>query len=295
MFNDSPLKYWIMASRPKTLPAAIAPVFLGTAMAFGDGVFHIPTAFVALFAAIMIQIGTNFANDYFDFKKGADTASRIGPTRVTQAGLISPKAMQCAMIMFFSLAALAAIWLSLRAGWPIAVLGVLCIASGILYTAGPLPLGYIGLGELFVLIFFGPIAVAGTYYVQSFELHAGVILAGFSAGLISSAVLVVNNLRDIESDRHAGKKTLAARFGPAFAKSEYFFFIVLAGLIPVLIYTMIHDHLYILCSAVTILLAFPGIFIVFTKTDGPSLSKALSFTGIVLIMFSIIFSIGWIL
>ena len=201
--NKISFKTWIMAFRPKTLSASIAPVFIGTAMAFGDGIQHFPTAIVCLFAALAIQIGTNIANDYYDFKKGADTKERIGPARVTQTGLIPPTTVKRAFIIAFSIAALLSIWLIARGGWPIALIGICAIASGIFYTAGPRPLGYMGLGDLFVLIFFGPVAVAGTYYVQSLEINMAVIFAGFAPGFISVAILTINNLRDIESIRRS--------------------------------------------------------------------------------------------
>jgi len=289
------LKTWIMAFRPKTLSASIAPVFIGTAMAFGDGIQHFPTALVCLFAALAIQIGTNIANDYYDFKKGTDTTERIGPTRVTQAGLIKPSTMRLAFILSFSMAALLSIWLIQRGGWPIAIIGVLAILSGIFYTAGPRPLGYIGLGDLFVLIFFGPVAVGGTYYVQSYEINMAVILAGFAPGFISVAILTINNLRDINSDRNAGKRTLAVRFGRSFAVSQYLFSIVAASLIPVVIYWITEDHIAILaCSALT-LIAIPIIKTVCEKSDGLSLNNALAQTGKLLMVYSVLFSIGWIL
>ncbi len=175
---------WIIAFRLKTLPAAVAPVLIGTAMACGHGVQDYTMALVALFGAVMIQIGTNLANDYFDFIKGADTPDRIGPTRVTQAGLIAPSDVRNVMILVFLLAALSSIVLILHAGWVIALIGVLSILSGVFYTAGPRPLGYMGLGELFVLVFFGPVAVGGTYYVQSLEINPAVVIAGFGPGLL---------------------------------------------------------------------------------------------------------------
>lgn len=288
------LKTWLMAFRPKTLPAAVAPVIIATAMAFGDGVQHFPTALVCLFAALAIQIGTNIANDYYDFKKGADAAGRIGPTRVTQAGLIKPRTMRLAFTASFGLAVLAGIWLVKRGGWPIAVIGILAILSGIFYTAGPRPLGYLGLGDFFVLIFFGPVAVGGAYYVQSYEMNMAVILAGFAPGLISVAVLTVNNLRDMDSDRKSGKRTLAVRFGRSFALAEYLFCIAAASLIPVVIYGLIQDHIAILASAFLILLAVPVVTTVSTAADGPSLNRALALTGRLLMIYSAAFSAGWI-
>ena len=289
------IQTWIMAFRPKTLTAAISPVLIGTAMAFGDGMHHIPSALVCLFGALTIQIGTNIANDYFDFKKGADTDERLGPTRVTQAGLIQPSTIKKAIFITFGFSALACIWLIQRGGWPIAVIGVLAILSGIFYTAGPYPLGYIGLGDLFVLVFFGPVAVAGTYYLQSLEINLAVILAGLAPGLISVAILTVNNLRDIESDRKSGKRTLAVRYGRSFALTEYLSSILIATLIPVLIYLLINDHILILGCAFVSLIAIPPIKIVLSKSDGPSLNKALAVTGRLLFIYSLLFSVGWIL
>ena len=290
----NPIKVCFMAIRPKTLAAAIAPVMMGTGMAGGDGVFHIPSAALCLAAALLIQIGTNLANDYFDFKKGADTAERVGPTRVTQAGLVSPRAMRIAIIITFGLAAMIAEQLILRGGWPLAVIAVLSILSGIFYTAGPRPLGYIGLGELFVLVFFGPVAVAGTYYVQSLEINSAVILAGFAPGFLSAAVLAVNNLRDIETDRKSGKMTLAARFGAGFARAEYLTFVILTALVPISIFLMTRDHEEILYSVAFLILAIPVIHTVYTA-EGRALNKTLGLTGVLLLIYSLAFSIGWIL
>ena len=289
------LKNWTLAIRPKTLPASIAPVFIATAMAFGDGIYHFPTAFMCLFGALAIQIGTNLANDYYDFEKGADTQERIGPVRVTQAGLIPPSSVKLAFIVSFSLSAIACLGLVMRAGWPMAVLGVFAVLSGIFYTAGPRPLGYMGWGDLLAFVFFGPIAVAVTYYVQSFEMNAAVFMAGFAPGLFSVAILTVNNLRDMEGDQRAGKKTLAVRFGRSFALSEYLFCLLTAALIPVFIYMLIQDHLAILTSVLTALAAVATIKTVLTKTDGPSLNAALAATGKLLLIYSILFSAGWIL
>lgn len=283
-----------MAIRPKTLPASVAPVLIGTAMAFGDGIHHFPTAFVCLFAALAIQIGTNLANDYYDFQKGTDTADRVGPIRATQAGLVRPVTMKAAFIFAFLLSGLACVWLVQRGGWPIAVLGVLAVLSGIFYTAGPYPLGYLGLGEIFVFIFFGPVAVAGTYYVQSLEINTAVLLAGVSPGLLSVGILAVNNLRDMETDRKSGKMTLAARWGRSFALSEYLFCIIASAMMPVLIYILIEDHVGILACVLINLLAIPVIKIVFTQ-HGDSLNRALASTGKLLLIYSVLFAIGWIL
>jgi 1,4-dihydroxy-2-naphthoate octaprenyltransferase len=293
--NQSPFKIWILAIRPKTLPASIAPVFIATAMAFGDGIHHFPTAILCLAGALAIQIGTNLANDYYDFKKGVDTPQRLGPVRVTQAGLIPPSSVKLAFMASFGLSALACAWLVMRAGWLLAVLGVLAILSGILYTAGPRPLGYRGWGDALVLIFFGPVAVGATYYVQSFEMNAAVLMAGLAPGLLSVAILTVNNLRDMEGDQRAGKKTLAVRFGRSFVLSEYLFCVLGASVMPVFIYIFIQDHLAILTSVLTALAAIPAIKTVLTKMDGPSLNLALASTGKLLLVYSVLFSLGWLL
>jgi 1,4-dihydroxy-2-naphthoate polyprenyltransferase len=286
---------WILAFRPKTLPAAVAPVVIGTAIAYGDGVMYLPMALMALFGALAIQIATNLANDYFDCLKGADTAERIGPVRVTQSGLIQPANVRAAMILIFTLAAVAAAVLILRAGWPILVIGVLSILSGIFYTAGPRPLGYIGLGEVFAFVFFGPVAVAGTYYVQALAVDWTVIAAGLAPGMFSVAILAVNNLRDMEGDRKANKRTLAVRFGRSFALNEYLFAIIVAALTPVLVYLMSGQHSWALAASAVLFPAIPVIKTVLTKQDGPSLNAALAATGQLLVIYAVIYSMGWII
>jgi len=291
----SKLKIWLMAVRPKTLPAAIAPVVIGTAMAYGDGKQHFFTAAVCLFCALMIQIGTNLSNDYFDFKKGTDNSKRVGPTRITQAGLVKPSSVKTAFILVFLIAILASVYLVFRGGWPIILIGVCSIASGILYTAGPKPLGYIGLGELFVLIFFGPVAVAGTYYAQALDWNMSVILSGLAVGFLSVALLSVNNYRDIQTDQETGKCTLAVLFGKTFARYEYMLSILAAVLMPLVIYSRIKSHPKILFCVLLGFAAIPSIKDVFTKADGPSLNSVLADTGKLLLIYSIIFSLGWIL
>lgn len=286
---------WILAFRPKTLPAAIAPVVIGTAMAKGQGVQDYPVAAVALFAAVCIQIATNLANDYFDFRKGADTPERLGPVRVTSAGLIAPQDVRNAMILVFGLAVAASVFLVYHAGWVIAVIGVISILSGIFYTAGPRPLGYLGLGELFVFIFFGPVAVAGTYYVQSLEMNAAVIVAGIGPGLLSVAILAVNNLRDRTTDKKARKNTLAVRFGRAFAVYEYFWSVITAGLIPVLVFAMTKEQPWSLLACSILYMAIPIFQTVAIEEDGPSLNAALASTGKLLLVYSGLFAIGWVI
>jgi len=289
------LKIWIMATRPKTLPAAIVPVLIGTAMAYGDGKQHFLSAFVSLFCALLIQIGTNLSNDYFDFKNGTDNSRRIGPTRITQAGLVKPSSVRRAFIFVFFIAVLASFYLVLRGGLPVIIIGILSIASGILYTAGPKPLGYIGMGELFVLIFFGPVSVAGTYYVQSLEWNMAAVLAGFACGFLSVAMLAVNNYRDIQTDKETGKCTLAVLLGGRFARYEYIVSIAAACLIPALIYWRYRYHPGILLCVFLVLMAIPNIKKILTKSDGSALNSVLADTGKLMLIYSVIFSLGWIL
>ncbi|MFC1493011.1 1,4-dihydroxy-2-naphthoate polyprenyltransferase [candidate division KSB1 bacterium] len=285
------LKLWLLAARPKTLWAAISPVIIGTAFAVDDGGFHALSAFLALFGAVMIQIGTNFANDYHDYKKGADTKERKGPVRVTQAGLIKPETVKKAYLIVFLFALLSGLYLVYRGGIPILTIGLLSILFGILYTAGPFPLGYHGLGEIFVLIFFGPVAVGGTYYVQTLEITRSVLIAGLAPGLISTAILTVNNLRDIETDKKTGKRTLAVRFGIKFARIEYLLTMVSAFLIPPAVFLLTKENLYTVISSAMLLAAVPVIREVFIESDGEKLNMVLARTGKLLLLFSIIFSI----
>jgi len=293
--SESKLRIWILAARPKTLWATVAPVLIGTAMAFEAKAGHWPSALAALVGAVLIQIGTNFANDYFDFKKGADQHERLGPTRMTQAGLIKPDSMRTATIIAFSLALMVGIYLVWRGGWPIAVIGLLSILLGIMYTGGPYPLGYHGLGEIFVLVFFGPVAVGGTYYVQALDINSIVLLAGLPPGLFSVAILTVNNLRDIESDRLAGKKTMAVLFGRTFARTQYFVSIALASVLPVLFCLTTQRHFYSSLTVLVLLAAVPAFKTLLGKTDGPALNNVLAATGMLLLLYSVIFSVGWLL
>jgi 1,4-dihydroxy-2-naphthoate octaprenyltransferase len=288
------LTVWLLAARPKTLPAAIAPVIIGTSMAIYDGGFHLLSAFAAMLGAVMIQIGTNFANDYFDFKKGSDRSDRLGPTRATTAGLVTPGAMRVATVIAFSIALLIGIYLVYRGGWPIVIIGILSILFGVLYTGGPKPIGYVGLGDLFVLIFFGPVAVGGTYFVQTLEINQTVILAGLAPGLLSVAILTVNNLRDIDSDRISGKKTLAVRFGITFSRYEYLLSVVVGAMIPLYMYLLSGEHPYSMFGCLVLLLAIPSIKTVYTSS-GEILNKTLASTGLLLFLYSLNFSIGWLL
>ena len=289
------LNIWWEAARPKTLPAAAAPVIMGTAMAFHDGFVFLPAALAALAGALLIQIGTNLANDYFDYLKGADNKERLGPTRATQAGLVSPGTMKWAFILTFALAFVVGLYLIFRGGWPILFIGLASILFGILYTGGPYPLGYNGLGDIFVLIFFGPVAVGGTYYVQALEINHVVLLAGLAPGLISTAILTVNNLRDINTDASAGKRTLVVRFGAGFAKKEYILSISAACLLPLLLIYLTRENFYSVLTLFALIPAVPGIKTVLGNEHGAALNKTLADTGKMLFVYSIIFSVGWII
>jgi len=244
---------------------------------------------------LCIQIGTNLANDYFDFKKGADTADRKGPTRVTQAGLIKAPIVLWVSIGFFVLAALSSIYLIHRAGVYILIIAAVSILSGIFYTAGPRPWGYLGLGDLLVLVFFGPVAVAGTYFVQGLEINWAVIVAGFGPGFLSMAILAVNNLRDIDTDRRVGKLTLAVRFGRGFAMGEYLFCIIAAALTPFAVFLITDDHQGIAAASLIGFCAIPCVKAAFTHLDGAGLNRVLGDTGRLLLIYSAVFSIGWVL
>ena len=292
--KPAPWKVWLMAARPKTLPAGIVPVVVAGAIAYGDGGFHAWSFLAALFGSIMIQVGANYANDLFDFMKRTDTSERIGPIRVTQAGLATPRQTAIAAIIVFSLAAAAGLFLVYRGGWPIAIIGLASIACGILYTAGPVALGYIGVADIFVLIFFGPVALAGTYYVQTLHMSWEIILAGVPFGMISTAILTVNNLRDAESDRRGGKKTLAVRFGRTFARFEYLLMLLGAAALAVIIALGVKRTLLLL-SIVYLLPAVPVMKDVFTTTDGEKLNGALAATGRLLIIYGLLFGAGWLM
>ena len=287
---------WLLAARPKTLPAGAAPVIMGAAMAAGAHDFHPWAALACLMGALLFQIGANYANDYFDFVHGADDADRVGPTRATQAGGGTPKAMRRAATLVFALAFVPGAYLVWRGGWPFVAIGALSILFGVLYTGGPRPLGYLGWGDALVLVFFGPVAVGGTYYVQTLTLPLEVLVAGLAPGLFSTAILTVNNLRDIEQDRQSGKKTLAVRFGRTFARVEYAAAIVLAaGVIPAYLALAAPERRWALLSLLTLPAAFPAMRTVWTQTGGAPLNRMLAATGALLLLFTALFSIGWLL
>lgn len=226
-------RVWLMAARPKTLPAAAAPVLIGAALAAHRGVFRPLPAAAALVGALLIQVATNLANDYYDFVRGSDTDERVGPTRVTQAGLLAPGTVRGGMLATLGAALVVGVYLVAVGGWPIAVVGVASLVCAVAYTGGPFPLAYHGLGDVFVFVFFGLVAVGGTFWVQALRLPAEALWAGAGVGALSTAILVVNNLRDIETDAAAGKRTLAVRLGRRGTRIEYGVLVTFGLAVPV--------------------------------------------------------------
>jgi 1,4-dihydroxy-2-naphthoate octaprenyltransferase len=285
----SRLALWLQAIRPKTLWAGFSPVLIGAALARADGAYNSAVAWACLGVALSLQIGCNLANDYYDALSGADSATRLGPTRVTQAGLIAPAAVRRGFILAFAVSAILGLALTMRGGWPILVLLVASIASGILYTAGPWPLGYIGLGDLFAFLFFGPVAVAGTYYLITQTLPDHALLAGVGPGLFSVAILTVNNLRDIVSDRAAGKRTLAVRWGARFARAEYAIALLGACAVPL---GLPHKGGWLACIIlVPALLSIRAIH----RQRGAALNAVLANTAKLLLFYSILLAFGLLL
>ena len=290
----SPARIWVMAARPPTLPAAIVPVIVGAAIAAALGGFQLLPVLAALIASTLIQIGTNFANDYFDFKKGADTAERLGPTRVTQSGLLRPEQVRNAMVLTFGLAALCGLYLVIIGGLPILIIGLLSIAAGVLYTGGPWPLGYNGLGDVFVFVFFGLVAVCGTVFVQTNSVPLLAILASLPVAAIVTAILVVNNLRDAHTDKVAGKRTLAVIFGTGFACAEYVLLIVGAYIMLPVIWQAGGVSAWVLLPLLTVPLAVPLIRTVLRENGAP-LNRALKGTGQLELAFGLLLALGIVL
>ena len=285
------LSSWILAARPKTLWVGISPVLLGMAWTFHTQSFHFTSSLAALFGAIFIQIGTNFANDYFDFKKGADTSERLGPKRATAEGLVTPQAMKKAFIFMFIIAGLISIYLIFRGGLPILGIAVFSILFGVLYTGGPYPLAYIGVADLFAFLFFGPVAVAGTIYVQTLSFSMEGVLLGIPQGLFSMAVLCTNNLRDIDQDRKANKKTLAVRFGPTFARLQYTLSVIIGCLLP-LSFSFLPQRLYVYSIPVLMLfIAAPLLKSIWTR-QGADLNAVLAKTSKLQFVQAVTLSLG---
>ncbi|MHB1376610.1 MAG: 1,4-dihydroxy-2-naphthoate polyprenyltransferase [Candidatus Humimicrobiaceae bacterium] len=293
MERFSKISLWFKSTRPRTLPAAAAPVIIGIALAFYENKINLFIAIFTLMAALLIQIGTNFANDYFDFIKGTDTDKRIGPVRLIQAGLIKKNEMLAGFIIAFIAASVLGVFLVIRGGYPVLLAGIFAIIFGILYTAGPAPLGYIGLGDIFVFIFFGLISVTGTYYLQTLKINPVVLIASLAPGFLSAAILTANNIRDIKTDKEAGKRTLIVRFGYNFGLFEYLFCIIAAHLIPVILVLITKSHYFSLISVLTVIIAVKPVKIILSRPEPRYLIPVLGKTGQILLIFSVLFSIGW--
>lgn len=295
-----------MAARPQTLPAAAAPVAVGVGLAVSDGVFAPLPALFAFVGAALIQVGTNFANDYYDAVQGADTADREGFTRVTAAGIIEPSEVKRATWLTFAAAILVGTYLVYVGGLPILVVGLVSVAAGVAYTGGPYPLGYHGLGDLFVFVFFGVVAVTGTYYVQAAAVLAGpfptgipegtvtlaAVVASFPVAAISTNILVVNNVRDLEEDAETGKRTLAVRFGYRFSRAQFLALLALAYVTPVWFLLRDGYGLPVLAPLLTLPLAATVSRTVLTETGGEALNPALEATGKLLAAYAGLFALG---
>jgi 1,4-dihydroxy-2-naphthoate polyprenyltransferase len=289
------VRIWLMAARPRTLPAAVAPVLVGTAWAGFSHVFH-PLRFVAaLLGAIFIQVGTNLSNDYSDARRGADAEDRLGPVRVTAGGLVPPKQVLVATYVSFGLAVLAGAYLVAVAGWELLLVGAASILAGVLYTGGPRPYGYEGLGEVFVFLFFGIVAVAGSYFVQVKHVNWEAFALAVPVGLLASAILVVNNFRDTDSDRRAGKRTLAVRLGRRRTRVLFAAIVYLAFVLAPATWVFGPTKPWVLLPWLTLPLAAGVVRVVRNRTDGASLNEALGQTGMLQLAFCVLLSAGLLL
>lgn len=285
------LKTWVMAIRPKTLTAALVPVAVGTGLAFGAGVGRWLPALAALLGALLIQIGTNLTNDYYDFKKGADTEERLGPVRVTQSGLISPRTVLASALGCFGLAILTGIYLVWIGGWPIVAIGLTSVLCGYAYTGGPLPLAYHGLGDIFVFVFFGLVAVTGTYYVQALTVSQAAWWAAVPVGALGTALLVVNNLRDAHTDVKANKRTLVVRLGTGAGKAEYLVLLAASFATPFILFGLGLASPWVFLALLSAPLAVGPLKLVL-KAQGAALNAALGGTARLQLVFGLLFAVG---
>lgn len=283
---------WILALRPRTLPVSLAPVLVGTAVAYQLGGLQVGPALAAALGALLLQIGSNLANDVFDFEKGADTEDRIGPPRATQLGLLTPRAMKRGMLVVFGGALLVGCYLTAVAGPAIVAIGLVSIAAAVAYTGGPWPLGYHGLGDLAVFVFFGVVAVVGTAFVQLGEWPALAFAASIPVGALATAILAVNNLRDIDTDRAAGKRTLAVRLGRRGARVEWALLVASAYAFAALPWLGLGARPWVLLSWLTLPLAWKLGRVVFSQQSGPPLNAALAGTAQLALFFSLLFAAG---
>jgi 1,4-dihydroxy-2-naphthoate polyprenyltransferase len=293
--SPNPVRIWAMAARPKTLPLGVAPVLVGTALAGYLHIFH-PLRFVAaLLGSVFIQVGANLSNDYSDAHRGADTEDRLGPVRVTAGGLVPPRQVLIATYVTFGLAVLCGAYLIAVAGWQLLLIGVASIVAGVLYTGGPRPYGYEGLGEVFVFLFFGIAAVAGSYFAQVRDFSWESLVLSAPIGLIAAAVLVINNTRDIDTDRRANKRTLAVRIGRERSRKMYATMVLIAYPVALIPWLFGPLRAWLLLPFLTLPLAAGVIRIVASHSDGPSLNRALAKTGQLQLFFCVLLSAGLLL
>jgi len=289
--ESSKFQSWLLASRPKTLLASVVPVMVGTALAISAGKFNPLVTLVALICSLLIQIGTNFTNDLYDFHKGADTAERKGPVRVLSAGLISVNEMKTAIELTFLSAFILGLYLVYIGGLIILVIGVISILAGIAYTAGPYPLAYKGLGDIFVFMFFGLIGTMGTFYLHTNEISIPAFLSSIPVGSLITNILVVNNFRDIEEDRAAGKNTLAVKLGKTFTQYQFIFLIVVSFIVPLLLFLFFGFKYWIFLPYLTLPVVYKTITMLFTL-NGTQLNETLELTARLSAMYGILFSAG---
>ncbi len=289
------LKAWIMAMRLRTLPVALAPVLVGTAVAYDEGRFSAGPALAALLGALLLQIISNFANDVFDFESGADNAARIGPPRATQQGLLTPSQMKQGIAVVIALAIGVGLYLISVAGWPVVAVGAASIAAALAYTGGPWPFGYKGLGDPAVFLFFGLVAVTGTHYVQALEISPLALAASVPVGCLATAILVVNNTRDIETDAAAGKMTIAVRLGPRGVRREYLALLAVAYAVLPLFVGLGGRSWFVLLPLITLPKALSLARTVRDTKEGPALNEALAGTAQLALFHSLLFAIGWVL
>jgi 1,4-dihydroxy-2-naphthoate octaprenyltransferase len=285
------LSDWTMAARPRSLPAAAAPVFVGIAIAMRDGVFHWPAALACFLISMLMQIGANFANDLFDHERGSDTADRLGPTRVTASGLISAAQMRFGIGFVFGLAVLLGFYLTWLRGWPVLALGLTILVAALAYSGGPFPYGYYALGDIFVFLSFGMAAVCGTYFVLAGSLKPVIFWAAVPMGLLIVNILVVNNTRDIATDAAAKKRTLAVYFGRRAMLAEYLFCLIGAYMVPLGLW------FFGLASYGGLLswLSLPQAFLLyheFSEARGRQLNKTLGGTAQLALTFAVLFALG---
>jgi 1,4-dihydroxy-2-naphthoate octaprenyltransferase len=292
--SPATLAVWWLAIRPKTLGAAVAPVLMGLAIAWGEGRWHGGAAAAALAGALLLQIAANFANDYFDWKKGADDERRVGPVRVVAAGLVRPAAMRVAIVLTLLAVVPIAAYLVWRGGPAFIAIGVASILFAVLYTGGPRPLAYVGLGDVAAFAFFGPIAVAGTHAAVTTEFAWLPAVAGIGPGSLAMTLLAVNNLRDRVGDARVNKRTLAVRFGAGFARAEILLSILAAAVVPIGL-ALAEGRWFAIAASLTCLTMIPALRAVFAGGEGHTLNRVLASTGRLIILYGFAFAIGWII